>query len=148
MDGTSSIVTPDAMVRTRGLETHFIVEHYHRAFDDEVALLGELIRKNWTGFRDVSSALAAFDVQLRAHHLLQEFRIFPAFENGRRAAPEQFEAWAADALRLFSALDALRAAIGLIDQRSPIARRLMRLMNEVQDHIVVEAKMLAPWTGL
>lgn len=133
-------------VRSRQLETYFIVERYHRALDAEVAELRKQLRATGHVYDDVARALAVLDERLRSHNLVQEFRVFPAFEEGRRSEV-LFEAWATDTLRVFQVIDGVRGTCRSIEDLS-LSRRIERLLGAIADHLAVEAKLLAPWSDV
>ncbi len=140
-----AVSSPTRVRRSRGIEIEFLVERYHRAFEDEVAVLRLLLRAR-RDFEELADAVALLDERLQEHCGVQEAHLFPAFESGARCRPQQSEAWAVDALKLVSAVDAVNAACGDADD-CPLVSRVAHLAAEVQEHIAAEAKVLAPWPG-
>lgn len=143
-----SVSTSSEIIRAREHATHSVVTRYHRAFDDELDWIRGLVREHGRGDEDMGRALAMLAESLSAHNILQEFRVFPAFEAGRWREQSLFEAWATDTLRIVSVVDAVREPLRSTEARSVIARRTARLLDDMVDHLAVEAKLLAPWTGL
>lgn len=122
-----------------------IVERHHRSFTSELAALRLALRPaDGAGeLRDVVDVLAA---QLHLHCALQEGHVFPAFERGLRCAAPLFEAWAMDALRLFTVVDVVK---GTVRHREPVGlvARVDRLATAVHHHLVDEARVLSGWCG-
>lgn len=137
----------DSANRTRLLEMSFIVERYHRAFDDELAQL-----RRWTSHArgdagDIGGALDTLQGKLTLHTVFQEAELFPLFETGVACPPLVLEHWATDTLRLFGAMDHVRRACDSFDARAPLVARVRHLTNEVQDHLTAEANVLSAWAG-
>jgi hypothetical protein len=124
----------------------FIVERYHRAFDDELAQLRVLAGRARAGFEDVTPALDLVAEQVAKHTAFQEGRVFPTLAAGWPCSRSLFEGWTVDALRLCGTLDGVRHAQRLLDHRQPLAARVAHFANEVQEHLVAEATLLAAWT--
>lgn len=138
--------TPIAVERERVRETDFIVERYHRAFDDELVIIRSLVRTTCGATATLGRVLAQLDVRLKMHALLQEMRLFPAFEANGRRDTSMLEACAQDALKLFDAVNAVRFAFSAIDVPA-LRSRVTHIIDEIQDHLSVEVRVLAPWTG-
>lgn len=141
----TEIVVPAS--RPRSNDTDYLVERYHRAFDDEMKLLRVLLRPWREPLRGVHAALDTLSDRLDAHEKLQELRLFPAFESGSPCPPALFEAWAGDALALFGTLDVVRAACRTALVAPSLTLRIQHFVDEVQDHLAAEAKLLSPWAG-
>jgi hypothetical protein len=156
---TSSIATLNEF-RSRGLETAFLVERYHRAFDDELALVRLLVDRLCSadklalGPRALRAALDELDERLTAHEHVQEHDLFPAYERSDACAPALFDLWISDCSSLFAAAEAVRAACvrARVGQSaaSCVAAidRVQHLVDEIQEHLVAEVKLLAPWAGV
>jgi hypothetical protein len=144
------------VARPRSRDTDFLVERYHRAFDDEMKILRGLLQRRRDLLAGVDHALAQMEARLDVHERLQELRLFPAFEAGLPCAPALFEAWATDALELFSSIDRVRSACRLVPTLpfgavptapGSLASRVLHFADEVQDHLAAEARILSPWAG-
>lgn len=133
--------------RTRALETGFLVERYHRAFDDELAHLLGWISHTPEGRDEVVPALSSLAQRLAAHTAFQERAVFPAYAADHPCTPRLHDAWASDALRLLGALDGARQATCALATGSALASRVRHLLDEVQDHLVEEARVLRQWSS-
>ncbi len=141
------LVDSPAASRIRALETGFLVERYHRAFDDELTHLLGWIGHTPEGRDEVIPALASLAQRLAAHAAFQERAVFPAYQADHPCTPRLHDAWATDALRLLGALDGARQATRALATGSALASRVRHLLDEVQDHLVEEARVLKRWSG-
>ena len=133
--------------RVRGLETGFIVERYHRAFEAELRQLHHWLRVRPLDGGGFGSAVDVLAKQLRGHTAFQEGHLFPAFEAGSACPSGLVDAWAMDALRIFDSIDAARTASRSLGHQAPLVTRVCHLLDEVQDHLEAESKVLAGWQG-
>ena len=131
----------------RGLETGFIVERYHRAFDDEASQLRNWLRHAALDTDGVLPAIEVLAHQLRRHTSFQEHHVFPQFEAGLPCGPRLFDAWSVDALRLFGCIAGVRSSLRPLDGPAPLLARARHFIDEVQDHLVAEAQVLSTWKG-
>jgi len=140
------VETTASTPRTRALETGFLVERYHRAFDDELTRLLGWIAHSRDGRDEVIPALASVAQRLLAHTSFQERAVFPAYAADHPCTSRLHDAWAADALRLLGALDGARHAARALAASSALSSRVHHFLDEVQDHLVEEARVLHRWS--
>jgi len=140
----------------RAAETKFLVERYHRAFQDEAEYLRGLV-KVWLvrehrslEARSVEVALQAMCTALAEHVTLQETVIFPAFERTGHCNEPLVERGTADCAGLFAAINGLRDVCAVDPSERPSSTdarlrvRLVHLANEIQQHLADELRLLLP----
>jgi hypothetical protein len=138
----------------RAAETKFLVERYHRAFQDEAEYLRGLV-KVWLvrehrsiEARSVEMALQTMCTALTEHVTLQETQIFPTFEQTGQCSEPLVERGTADCAGLFAALNGLRDVCAVDPSERPSSTdarlrvRLVHLANEIQQHLADELRLL------
>lgn len=138
----------------RAAETKFLVERYHRAFQDEAEYLRGLV-KVWLvrehrsiEARSVEVALQTMCTALAEHVTLQETVIFPAFERTGHCGEPLVERGTADCAALFAAINGLRDVCAVDPSERPSSTdarlrvRLVHLANEIQQHLADELRLL------
>ncbi len=131
--------------RRRDVDTDFLTERYHRAFDDELRVVRDRLQSG--PIRGLRRSLDRLGERLFAHNLLQEMRLFPSFDAGSPCPATLRQAHAEDARKLFAAVEEVRAACRDVDGDLPIMRRLGHLLDEIQEHLAVEASLFGRWTA-
>jgi len=156
---SSSIETLNEF-RSRGLETAFLVERYHRAFDEELALVRLLVERMCAAdklalpLRTLRAVLESLEERLSAHEQIQETDLFLAYERSEPCSPALFDAWISDCSALFSSAEGVRGACerarpSVVSPSSLAAiGRVQHLVDEVEQHLVAEVKLFAPWAGV
>jgi iron-sulfur cluster repair protein YtfE (RIC family) len=140
----------------RAAETQFLVERYHRAFEDEAEYLRGLV-KVWIAreirsleARSVEMALETMCAALAEHVSLQEIVIFPVFERNGHCSEPLNERGTADCAALFGAIEGLREVCAVDPGERPCSTdarlrvRLVHLANEIQQHLRDELRLLLP----
>lgn len=140
----------------RAAETKFLVERYHRAFEDEAEYLRGLV-KVWMArevrsleARSVETALETMCAALAEHVSLQERVIFPVFERMGNCSEPLNERGTADCAALFGAIEGLREVCAVDPSERPpstdarLRVRLLDLANEIQQHLCDELRLLLP----
>lgn len=140
----------------RAAETKFLVERYHRAFEDEAEYLRGLV-KVWMArevrsleARSVETALETMCAALAEHVSLQERVIFPVYERMGNCSEPLNERGTADCAALFGAIEGLREVCAVDPSERPpstdarLRVRLLHLANEIQQHLCDELRLLLP----
>ena len=140
----------------RAAETQFLVERYHRAFEDEAEYLRGLV-KVWMArevrsleARSVEMALETMCAALAEHVSLQESVIFPVFERMGNCSEPLNERGTADCAALFGAIEGLRDVCAVDPGERPCSTdarlrvRVVHLANEIQQHLRDELRLLLP----
>jgi len=138
----------------RAAETQFLVERYHRAFEEEAAYLRGLV-KVWMArevrsleARSIEMALETMCAALTEHVSLQESVIFPVFERMGTCSEPLSERGTADCAALFGAIEGLRDICAVDPGEPPCSTdarlrvRLLHLANEIQQHLSDEWHLL------
>lgn len=136
----------------RELETAFLTERYHRAFDDELAMVVRLTEPAMltsAAYRrtaEVRAALAGLRDRLSFHSLLQEARLFPCYERAEPMPSDLMECWTDDSIGLFKAAEEVRNLTTDLDGPLGFLRRLRHLIDEIEDHLAAEVRLFAGFT--
>lgn len=136
----------------RELETAFLTERYHRAFDDELAMVVRLTEPALLASAangrttEVRASLAGLRHRLSFHSQLQEARLFPCYERAQPIPDDLMECWSEDAIGLFKAAEDLRNIATDLDGPMGFLRRLRHLIDEIEEHLAAEVRLFAGGT--
>jgi hypothetical protein len=130
--------------RRRALEVEFFTERYHRAFDEEAALLAALA--SLVGAAALATTLEKVCGLIASHEQLQEQRLFPSYARGASIEAGLFDAWMSDSASIAEATAALRNAC-CSSSSTRLCSRVIHFAFEIDRHLVDEVEVFSDWAG-